>query len=99
MSIMFYVISCSVRWRKRARSYWKLSKNCQKIGKYLKIKVFETLIKIDSLVWVGNDFTWLLLCFSSSALVLNGWKWSGFPGISPKIAEKINENTGFWHFD
>ena len=33
ISIMFYVISCSVRWRKRARSSWKFSKNCQKIGK------------------------------------------------------------------
>jgi hypothetical protein len=44
-------------------------KMARKRAKYVKFKVFDTLIKIDLLVSVGNDFKLLLLCSSSSFLV------------------------------
>ena len=60
----------------------------QKMGKIAKIKVFDSLIKIESILSVGNDFKWFLSSYSSSLIVLNCRKWSGVPEIWPKIAEK-----------
>ena len=63
-------------------------KMAKKWAKSAKIKVFDSLIKIESILSVGNDFKWFSLSYSSSLIVLNGRKWSGVPEIWPKIAEK-----------
>ena len=49
-------------------------KMAKKWAKSAKIKVFDSLIKIESILSVGNDFKWFLLSYSSSLIVLNGRK-------------------------
>ena len=68
-------------------------KIAEKYAKYAKIKVFDNLIKIDLLVWVGNQFKWLVLCSSSSGLVLNSQQGSGFPELWAKMSEKLAKHA------
>ena len=60
----------------------------QKWAKSAEIKVFDNLIKFESIFSVGNDFKWFLSSYSSSLIVLNGRKRSGVLEIWPKIAKK-----------
>ena len=71
----------------------------QKLSKFAKIRVFDTLIKNDLIVWVGNQFISLLLCFSSSFLILNDLKGSGYLEIWPKIAKKLSKYEKIKGFD
>ena len=68
-------------------------------AKSAKIKVFDSLIKIESILSVGNDFKWFSLSYSSSLIVLNGRKQSGVHEIWPKIAEKYAKYAKIKVFD
>ena len=71
-------------------------------SKYAKIKVFDTLIKIQSLILTGNDFKWLLLYSASFLIITNAKKSRDLPYIWPNMDKKIGiicKNQDFWHFD
>ena len=74
----------------------------ERLAKYAKIRIFDTLIKNDLIVWVGNQFKCLLLCASSSILVLNDLKETWLSWNVAKNGQKtckIWKNQRFWHFD
>ena len=51
--IMFFFITSSVKWPGLSTNFPKMA---EKYAKYVKIKVFDTLIIIESFFTVGNDF-------------------------------------------
>ena len=72
----------------------------EKVTKYAKIKVFDTSIKIQSLVLTENDFEWLLLY--STFLFVSSVKKVPIFLIFGQIWTKICiicKNQDFWLFD
>ena len=68
-------------------------------AKYAKIKVFDTLIKIDTLVLMVNQFKRSLLCSFSSVLVPIDQKEFGFPEIWQNVAKNYAKYARMKVFD
>ena len=87
--ILFYFISCSVRWRKRARSSWKISKNCWKIGKIFENQDFWDFDQ-NWLISLGWKWIWMIsiLFFFISASV----KWLEMVWLVQKLPKNIRKS-------